>query len=156
MANTKTTNKVAENQTAETKKTEQKVTEKKPVKKTVKKDENKEKKNITLTVDEVVKAITEAGIKISNPDAKGAYRIMGSKKGSSLHVQKSKYVVFTTDEDFKNLTEVKDKYKDLVLIEKGNAQDHARPNKVEATTEATLKGILKIYAKNPFNKVAAK
>lgn len=115
---------------------------------------NKEKENkpVTITMDEVMKMYQDAGIKCYNPDAKGNYRIMGSKKGSSLNLQKHKYIIFSTEDDFAAIEPVKDKYKDLVLTKGGNSQDKSRPNIVEFSVVDTLKAILAIYAKNPLNK----
>lgn len=155
MATTNT--KKVENKAVETKKVDnKKVTEKKvEPKKTEKK--NAEKKNTTISIEEVGKLITTAGIKIANPDAKGNYRIFGTKKGSSLNLQKAKYIIFSTDTDYEAVAAVKDKYKDLVLVKGGNSQDRNRPNTVEFTALETLKGLLAVYAKNPVNKpVAAK
>lgn len=141
-----TTKKVAEKKTT-TKKTE------------TKKVENKEKKNqkVTVTMQEVVDMMTKAGIKIYNPDGKGNYRIMGSKKGSSINLQTKKYIIFSTDDDYAAVEAVKGKYQDLVLGKGANSQDKSRPNSVEFTALETLKGLLAVYAKNPANKpVAAK
>ena len=146
-----TTKKVAEKKTT-TKKTETK----KPA---TKKVENKEKKNqkVTVTMQEVVDMMTKAGIKIYNPDSKGNYRIMGSKKGSSINLQTKKYIIFSTDDDYAAVEAVKGKYSDLVLGKGANSQDKSRPNSVEFTALETLKGLLAVYAKNPANKpVAAK
>lgn len=151
VATKETTKKVAEKKT-ETKKTETK----KPA---TKKVENKEKKNqkVTVTMQEVVDMMTKAGIKIYNPDGKGNYRIMGSKKGSSINLQTKKYIIFSTDDDYAAVEAVKGKYQDLVLGKGANSQDKSRPNSVEFTALETLKGLLAVYAKNPANKpVAAK
>ena len=149
--NTKATTKVAEKKTT-TKKVATKKAETKKV-------ENKEKKNqkVTATMQEVVDMMTKAGIKIYNPDSKGNYRIMGSKKGSSLNLQTKKYIIFSTDDDYAAVEAVKGKYSDLVLGKGANSQDKSRPNSVEFTAVETLKGLLAVYAKNPANKpVAAK
>ena len=122
-------------------------TEKKPVEKV-----NKEVKAITMNMEEVVKELETAGIKIYNPQAKGNYRIFGSKKGSSLNLQKAKYIIFSTDDDFKAVEEAK--VKDVELTAGGNSQDKSRPNVVQFTTAEALKAVLKIYAKNPLNQVA--
>lgn len=149
---TKATTKVAEKKTTTTKKTATKKVETKKV-------ENKEKKNqkVTATMQEVVDMMNKAGIKIYNPDSKGNYRIMGSKKGSSLNLQTKKYIIFSTDDDYAAVEAVKGKYSDLVLGKGANSQDKSRPNSVEFTAIETLKGLLAVYAKNPANKpVAAK
>jgi len=144
-----------------TKETTKKVAEKKTETKkpATKKVENKEKKNqkVTVTMQEVVDMMTKAGIKIYNPDGKGNYRIMGSKKGSSINLQTKKYIIFSTDDDYAAVEAVKGKYQDLVLGKGANSQDKSRPNSVEFTALETLKGLLAVYAKNPANKpVAAK
>lgn len=116
---------------------------------------NTEKKNTTISIEEVEKLYTAAGIRIANPGVKGNYRIMGSKKGSSLNLQKTKYIIFSTDDDYAAVEAVKGKYQDLVLEKGGNSQDKSRPNRVEFTAVETLKALLAVYAKNPLNKVVA-
>lgn len=143
MATTKTTKKVAT-----------KATTTKSTKKVDNKKVNKAKVNQTVSIDEVMKMYKECGIKCYNPDAVGKYRIMGSKKGSSLNLQKNKYIIYSTDVDFEEVQKVEKKYKDLVLVKGGNSQDKSRPNKVEITALETLKAVLALYAKNPLNKVA--
>ena len=146
-ATTKTATKKAENKKVETKKVETKATKKVT--------ENKEKVNTTIDISEITKMLVDAGINIVNPNAKGNYRIFGTKKGSSLNLQKHKYIIFSTDVDYAAVEAVKDKYQDLVLVKGGNSQDKNRPNKVEFTAIETLKAILKLYAANPVNKPAA-
>ena len=119
-----------------------------------KKVDNKAKVNQTVSIDEIMKMYKECGIKCYNPDAVGKYRIMGSKKGSSLNLQKNKYIIYSTEVDFEEVQKVEKKYKDLVLVKGGNSQDKSRPNKVEFTALETLKAVLALYAKNPLNKVA--
>lgn len=131
---------------AETKKVETKKVAEKKV-------ENKKKENTTVSIAEIEKLYTEAGIKVYNPNIKGNYRIMGHKKGSSLNLRADKYIIFSTDTDFEALTSLKSKYSDLTLAKGGNAQDGSRPNVVEVTTLDTLKAILKVYATNPLNKI---
>ena len=157
MTTTKTTTKAATTtktatKKAESKKVEAKKTETKATKKVT---ENKEKVNTTIDISEITKMLVDAGINIVNPNAKGNYRIMGTKKGSSLNLQKHKYIIFSTDVDYAAVEAVKDKYQDLVLVKGGNSQDKNRPNKVEFTAIETLKAILKLYAANPVNKPAA-
>ena len=147
MATTKTN-------TKETKKVATKATTaKKSTKKVDNKKVNKAKVNQTVSIDEVMKMYKECGIKCYNPDAVGKYRIMGSKKGSSLNLQKNKYIIYSTDVDFREVQKVEKKYKDLVLVKGGNSQDKSRPNTVEITALETLKAVLALYAKNPLNKV---
>lgn len=139
--------------TAEKKVEETKVEKKSEAKSTEKKVENKKKENTTVSISEVEKLYTEAGIKVYNPNIKGNYRIMGHKKGSSLNLRADKYIIYSTNEDFTALESVKGKYSDLTLAKGGNAQDGSRPNVVEVTALETLKAILKVYALNPLNKV---
>ena len=140
--------------TKATKATETKATEvKAPKTKEVKETKNEEKKNVVLTVsiDEVAKMYEEAGIKNYNPQAKGNYRIMGSKSGSSLNLRKTQYIIFSTDIDYEALK--KAKIEGVELIEKGNSQDKSRPHKVVIQAVDTLKKALKVYASNPVNQV---
>ena len=114
-----------ETKTAET--TKAPATEKAP-------KENRAK--INLTIQDVEKMLTEAHVGFK-PN-KCEYRILLS--GSSLHVKKSAFVFYTTDEDFKKVSSVK--ADDLELKEQGNAQDGKRPNYVRFTTEDTLKKVI--------------
>lgn len=145
MAETKTTKntKATENKKENTK---AKTTKTKEVK-------NEEKKNIVLTVsiEEVAKMYEEAGIKNYNPQAKGNYRIMGNKSGSSLNLRKTQYIIFSTDVDYAALKEAN--IEGVELIEKGNSQDKSRPHKVVIQAVDTLKKALKVYATNPVNQV---
>lgn len=145
---TKKTTKVTE-----TKVTEVKAPKTKEVKETKATKKNEEKKNVILTVsiDEVAKMYEEAGIKNYNPTAKGNYRIMGSKSGSSLNLRKTQYIIFSTDVDYEALK--KAKIEGVELIEKGNSQDKSRPHKVVIQALDTLKKALKVYASNPVNQV---
>lgn len=145
---TKKTTKVTE-----TKVTEVKAPKTKEVKETKATKKNEEKKNVILTVsiDEVAKMYEEAGIKNYNPQAKGNYRIMGSKSGSSLNLRKTQYIIFSTDIDYEALK--KAKIEGVELIEKGNSQDKSRPHKVVIQAVDTLKKALKVYASNPVNQV---
>ena len=140
--NTKKTTKVTENTKAKTPKTKE-----------VKAPKNEEKKNVVLTVsiDEIAKMYEEAGIKNYNPTAKGNYRIMGNKSGSSLNLRKTQYIIFSTDVDYEALKEAK--IEGVELIEKGNSQDKSRPHKVVIQAVDTLKKALKVYATNPVNQV---
>lgn len=117
--------------TAETAKVEapKATTEKKPV-------EKKNVNKINVTIQDVEKLLKEAeiGFKPNNCE----YRILLS--GSSLHVKKSAFVFYTTDEDFKKVSTVK--ATDLELKEQGNAQDKNRPNYIRFTTEDTLKKVI--------------
>lgn len=135
---------------ATTKKAENKVVENKNTE-----NKTKENKVVTATMEEVMKMMTDAGIKIYNPEAKGKYRIMGSKKGSSLNLQTKKYIIFSTDTDYEAVEAVKDKYSDLTIEKGSNSQDSSRPNSVTFTALETLKGLLAVYAKNPANQAVA-
>lgn len=148
MANTKKLN----NEKASTKAPETKAPKTKAPKEKKVETKNVEKKNVTLNMEQVVKELETAGIKVYNPQAKGNYRIFGSKKGSSLNLQKAQYIIFSTDDDFKAVKDAK--VDGVELTEKGNSQDKSRPNVVKFTTEAALKAVLKIYAKNPVNQIA--
>lgn len=153
MANTtkKATDNKANKTVKETKKVTTKKVENKEVKKVEsKKVENKEKKNIDMQA--INQLLTEAGIKIFNPEAKGKYRIFGSKKGSSLNVQTKKFIIYSTDEDFKMVEDAK--IEGVTCEEGANSQDKARPNVVSFQTEELLKTVLAIYAKNTANQAA--
>lgn len=154
MANTtkKATDNKATKTAKETKKVATKKVENKEVKKVEsKKVENKEKKNIDMQA--INQLLTEAGIKVFNPEAKGKYRIFGSKKGSSLNVQTKKFIIYSTDEDFKMVADAK--IEGVTCEEGANSQDKVRPNVVSVQTEELLKVILAIYAKNAANQIAA-
>lgn len=137
------------------KKNEVAVKEVKEVKKvdTKKAVDNSAKKDAFLSIEEITKLYQELGIKCANPQAKGNYRIMGSK--SSLNVKPKKgYYIYTADSDYEAITKAGLKFEDLVVEQGTNSQDKARPNTVICTTLATLKAVLAVYAKNPLNKVA--
>ena len=115
--------------------------------------DNSAKKDAFLSIEEITKLYQELGIKCANPQAKGNYRIMGSK--SSLNVKPKKgYYIYTADSDYEAITKAGLKFEDLVVEQGTNSQDKARPNTVICTTLATLKAVLAVYAKNPMNKVA--
>ena len=115
--------------------------------------DNAAKKDAFLSIEEVTKLYQEIGIKCANPQAKGNYRIMGSK--SSLNVKPKKgYYIYTADSDYEAITKAGLKFEDLVVEQGTNSQDKARPNTVICTTLATLKAVLAVYAKNPMNVVA--
>lgn len=113
---------------------------------------NEEKKNVCVSIEEVSAMYVEAGIQCKNPNAKGNYRIM--KGGSSLNIKPTKgYYIYSTDDDFANITTSGLKTEDLVCEKGTNAQDSTRPNTVICTTVETLKKILAVYAKNPLNQI---
>lgn len=142
------------------KKEEKKVTKKASAKKNAEKKvvekveatENKEVKNVTLKIEEIVALYAENGIKVYNPQAKGNYRIMGFKGGSSLNVTKKEYKIYSTDDDFAALEGAK--IEGVELAKGANAQDKARPNTVIIQTVDALKAALKVYAQNTKNQVA--
>lgn len=130
-------------------------TKKEVAPKTKKAVENAAKKDAFLTIEEIVKLYQEAGIKCANPEVKGNYRIMGSKKGSSLNLKPTKgYFIYSTEEDYKAIKNAGLKFEDLVVEEGTNSQDKSRPHTVICKQLATLKAVLAVYAKNPMNKVA--
>lgn len=137
-ATTKTKKTATKSTTTKTKKVE----EVKPV-------ENAKK--VSVSMDEVMKELTDAGIKVMNPDAKGKYRIFGSKKGSSLNVQTKQFIIYSTDEDYKAVEEAK--IEGVELTEKGNSQDKVRPNVVRIPSFEILRMVLPVYAKNSANAI---
>lgn len=138
MATKKTTN--VATKAIETKKAETKVSK------------NEEKKNTFISIEEVSVMYAEAGIKCKNPNAKGNYRIM--QGGSSLNIKPTKgYYIYSTDDDFANVSTSGLKTEDLVFEEGTNAQDSTRPNTVICTKVETLRKLLALYAQNPFNKI---
>lgn len=148
---TKETKKVNTKAT-ETKAKETKAPEAKTTKKTEKKEvKNTEKKNLTVSIEEVGKLYSEAGIKAYNPNAKGNYRIMGAKSGSSLNLRKTEYIIFSTDTDYEALK--KANIKGVEITKDGNSQDKSRPHKVVIQALDTLKVALKVYAENPVNQM---
>lgn len=158
MANTKNTEKTTKTvetkapKTETVKKTESKKAAEKKVETTEKKKVNRERK--TLTMQEIVDMMNEAALNVYNAQAKGNYRIIGSKSGSSLNVQTQKYILFSTDADFDLVSSIKDKYQDLVFEKGANSQDKCRPNAIKFTDTKTLEGVIKLMAKT--YKVAAK
>ena len=108
-------------------------------------------KKVSVSMDEVMKELTDAGIKVMNPDAKGKYRIFGSKKGSSLNVQTKQFIIYSTDEDYKAVEEAK--IEGVELTEKGNSQDKVRPNVVRIPSFEVLRMVLPVYAKNSANAI---
>ena len=133
------------------------VTKKEALTEKVVTEEKKVVKNETkvtfLNITEVMKLYSENGIKCYNENAKGNYRIMGHKKGSSLNIKPTKgYYIYSTDVDFENITKAKLNCKDLVL-EKETNNDQCRKNVVICSTIETLKKLLAIYSQNELNKV---
>jgi hypothetical protein len=146
---TKTTEKKVTAKTAKEKKvTEKKVTT--TASKEVKEKPNKEKVNV-ITIQEASELMTKCGLNIYNPNCKGKYRIIGSKKGSSLNVTTKGYFIYTTDEDFK-LAQA-NKLADVVYEEGTNSIDKVRPNTVSTKKLDVLAKLLKVYAKNKLNRI---
>ena len=113
--------------------------------------ENKSKESTILSAEVIMKMYEDAGIKCYNPTAKGNYRIMGSSKGSSLNWGKYGFRIFSTDEDFKAVSDAKI---EGVTVSKGaNSQDKVRPNTVEIKAIEVLATVLKVYAQNTANAV---
>lgn len=141
-----------------TKVTKETATKKVSTKKQVpaKKVENKEKvQQEFISIQEATKLYEELGIKCYNPNAKGNYRIMGSK--SSLNVKPKKgYYIYTSESDYDLIKSSKVSGKDLVIEKDTNSVDKSRPNTIICTTLETLKAVLGVYAQNPLNKVATK
>lgn len=154
MANT-TNKKVATKAIANTKSKEDKSMAKKVETKevAVKEVKNEEKKNSFITIQEATQLYAEAGIKCKNADCKGNYRIMGG--GSSLNIKPKKgYYIYTSNDDYANISTSGLKADDLILEEGTNAQDKSRPNTIICTAVETLKALLALYAINPANKIA--
>ena len=83
---------------------------------------------------------------------KGDYLIMGIKDGSSLNLNKSNFVIYTRDDDFKNIVNEKLEAEDLILIKNGNQRDSVRPNTVKCNSKETLRKLFPIYARNYENR----
>jgi len=148
MATTKTTNKAATKETTKAAKPADKKVDAKKVdnkKAEPKKVQNAEKKKVDMV--EITKLIGEAGVKVYNPEAKGKYRIFGTKKGSSLNVQSKAFIIYSTDDDFKAVKDAK--LTGIEATENGNSQDKVRPNVVKFSGMDMLKSVLAVYAKNP-------
>ena len=139
MTTTKTTKKAATTKKAtETKKVAPKKVETKKV-------QNAEKQTVDMV--EITKLIGEAGVKVFNPDAKGKYRIFGTKRGSSLNVQSKAFIIYSTKEDYEAIKSAK--LTGVEVTENGNSQDKVRPNVVKFSGMDMLKSVLAVYAKNP-------
>jgi len=140
MANT--TKKTATTKTVETKKVETKKSVAKTAAKTevkaieTKKVETKNVNKVNITMDEVEKMFTEAGIGFKHNNCN--YRIITG--GSSLNVHKKEFAFYMTDADFDKVKTLK--ATDIKCTEGGNKQDKARPNSVFFTTVETLKMVI--------------
>lgn len=139
-------NKKAQEVKVEEVKTEEVKTEEKKV------EENTTKANKFISIEEVVKLYAEAGIRCTNPNAKGNYRIMGSK--SSLNLLPTKgYYIYSSKADYEAVQNANITGNDLVLEGECNKQDSNRPFLVICKTVETLKALLAVYAVNPLNAV---
>lgn len=153
MSNTKkpatenTTKKVAEKKVTAPKTEKAKEVKEKPAKET---KTNKEKINV-ITIQEASDLMVKAGLSIYNPNCKGKYRIIGSKRGSSLNITTKGYFIYSTDEDFK-LAQA-NALADVSYEEGTNSIDKVRPNTVHTTKTDVLVKLLKVYAKNKLNRV---
>lgn len=145
MANTKNTEKTTKTVETKAPKTESKKVAEKKVETTEKKKVNRTR--VTLTMQEISEMMSNANLNVYNATAKGNYRIIGSKSGSSLNVQTQKYILFSTDADFDLVSTVKDKYQDLVFEKGANSQDKCRPNAIKFTDKKTLEAVIKLMAK---------
>ena len=117
--------------------------------------ENTEKKNTMLNIEEVTALYQVAGIKCANPNAKGNYRIMGSKSSLNIVPKKGEYRIYSTEDDFTAIQNAELKYDDLVVEAGTNSQDKVRPNTVVCKTVETLKALLAVYATNKANQIAS-
>lgn len=144
MANT--TKKTSNTKTVATKKVETKKSVAKTAAKTevkaieTKKTETKNVNKVNITMDEVEKMFTEAGIGFKHNNCN--YRIITG--GSSLNVHKKEFAFYMTNADFDKVKSLK--ATDIQCTENGNSQDKARPNTVIFNTVETLKMVLKAIA----------
>ena len=144
MANT--TKKTSNTKTVATKKVETKKSVAKTAEKTevkaieTKKAETKNVNKVNITMDEVEKMFTEAGIGFKHNNCN--YRIITG--GSSLNVHKREFAFYMTNADFDKVKSLK--ATDIQCTENGNSQDKARPNTVIFNTVETLKMVLKAIA----------
>lgn len=121
------------------------------------KTENANKANKMLNIQEITELYAQVGIKCYNPTAKGNYRIMGFKGGSSLNIvpKRGEYRIYSTDTDYDIVNQAGLKFDDLVIEKGTNSVDKARQNTIVCKTVDTLKALLGIYATNTANKIAS-
>lgn len=100
------------------------------------KTETKNVTKINITMDEVEKLFTEAGIGFKHNNCN--YRIITG--GSSLNVHKHRFAFYMTDVDFEKVKSLK--AADIECVKDGNKQAHTRPNSVFFTTVETLKMVI--------------
>ena len=101
------------------------------------------------SIEEIERLFDSYGIYYES--VKGSYRIMGRNHGSSLNLNKKNYVIYSTNEDFRNLERITKWATDLELVKNGNSRDAVRPNTVKCKKRSTLEALLEIYANNPEN-----
>ena len=83
---------------------------------------------------------------------KGDYLIMGKEDGSSLNLNVKDFVIYTRDDDYKNIEDARLDADDLIMIKNGNQRDQVRPNTIRCNSKDTLRRLLEIYAINPENR----
>ncbi len=106
--------------------------------------------DVVYTIKEIEDLYDSYGIYYES--VKGPYRIMGKAGGSSLNLNKTNYVIYSTDVDFENIVRARIEASDLELIKDGNTRDGVRPNTVRCRKRSTLKMLMKIYSENAANK----
>ena len=137
---TNTTNKNTKvtNETKSTKPVEKPVVTK-PVK------TNETKTNKLYSFNEVMKLFDEYNI--GSKSKTNGYRIMNG--GSSLHVLKTQYRLYATNDDFSTINNAK--LDDVKCVENDNAVDKKRPNIVTITSNTSLVEVIKLLALNKSN-----
>lgn len=127
---TKSTTKPVETKTAKTEK---------PVK------TNETKTNKLYSFDEVMKLFDEYNI--GSKSKTNNYRVING--GSSLHVLKSQYRLYATNDDFNAINNAK--LDDVKCIENDNAVDKKRPHTITITNNTSLVEVIKLLALNKLN-----
>ena len=118
----------------------------KPVEKPVKtKTANTEKTNKLYSFNEVMNLFSEYNI--GSKSHTNGYRVING--GSSLHVLKSQYRLYATNDDFNAINNAK--LNDVKCIENDNAIDKKRPNTVTITSNTSLVEVIKLLALNKLN-----
>lgn len=106
---------------------------------------NKPVKNIILSFDDTMQLMHDCGIG-SKSNTKN-YRIMNG--GSSIHVLKTKYRIYTTSVDFELCNKLT--ADDLQLLINDNVIDVKRPHTIICNTVETLTKIFKCISTNKLN-----
>ena len=140
--NTTKTN-TTKNVTSETKSTKPVETKTAKTAKPVK--TNTEKTNKLYSFNEVMNLFSEYNI--GSKSHTNGYRVING--GSSLHVLKSQYRLYATNDDFNAINNAK--LDDVKCIENDNAVDKKRPNTITMTTNNALVEVLKVLALNKLN-----